>query len=275
MSGIAIRLSKLFAGKKNLVISAVDHVVEYGDQAGLEDARVALENCQDVDALLLPRFMLQRNASFFAAPKAPVPVVRINWSSSFYYPLDYREGFTTICTNVEEAVQAGAGAVICSLFLEENNDRARETANVALFSEVVRQKERLGIPLIGECYVVEHADITPEQMHNKVKRISRIMAELGADMVKTFFTGPRFHEVVANTPVPVFTIGAEKLNTDLEVLRKAHASIEQGARGIIFGRNIFMSRRPKLLVQALNDVVNNGSSPEQAHKKYRLSSSSK
>ena len=44
------------------------------------------------------------------------------------------------------------------------------------------------------------------------------MAEFGADMIKTFYTGDRFHEVVENTPVPVFTIGAEKLNTDLDVL---------------------------------------------------------
>ena len=270
MSGKDIRLQKLFARGKNLVISAVDHVVEYGDQAGLEDARQAIENCRETDALLLPRFMLERNWDLFAAPQGPVPVVRINWSASFYYPLNYREGFTTICTTVEEAVAAGAGAVICSLFLEEKQNRALETANVALFAEIVRQKERLGIPLIGECYVVEHREKTRGEVHAKVKRVSRIMAELGADLVKTFYTGPRFHEVVANTPVPVFTIGADKLNSDLEVLHKAYDSVRQGARGIIFGRNIFMSKKPHALVRALKEVVNNGATPKEAHRKYRL-----
>ncbi len=90
-----------------------------------------------------------------------------------------------------------------------------EVNNVEIFSEVVRQKEKLGIPLIGECYVVEHAEKTPQQVHDKVKRISRIMAELGADLIKTFFTGDKFNEVIENTPVPVFTIGADKLNTSL------------------------------------------------------------
>ena len=61
-----------------------------------------------------------------------------------------------------------------------------ETDNVAVFVEIVRQKEKLGIPLIGECYVVEHEEKTPQQVHDKVKRISRIMAELGADFIKTF-----------------------------------------------------------------------------------------
>ncbi len=264
MSGIELRVGTLFNGKRNLVISALDHVVEYGDQPGIEQAAPALRSCQDTDALLLPRFMLQRNWELLAGPARPVPVVRINWSASFYYPLEYREGFTTIATTVEEAVQAGAGAVICSLFLEEDNDRRRETDNVRIFTEIVRQKERLGIPLIGEAYVVEHKEKTPEQVHLKVKRVSRVMAELGADLIKTFYTGERFHEVVANTPVPVFTIGAEKLDSDLDVLKKAHDSIRQGARGIIFGRNIFMAENPPALIRALNAVINDGIVPEAA-----------
>ena len=268
--GIALRIAQLFKGKKNLVISAVDHVVEYGDQPGLEKVETAIQNCRTSDALLLPRFMLERNWPLFAAAPAPVPVVRINWSASFYYPLEYREGFTTIATTVEEAVCAGAGAVICSLFLEEKDDRARETRNVEIFTEVVRQKERLGIPLIGECYVVEHQEKTADEVHAKVKRISRIMAEMGADLIKTFYTGPKFSEVIENTPVPVFTIGADKLHTDLEVLKKASDSVSAGARGIIFGRNIFMAKDPVRLIEALNAVINGGVAPEAALKEFGL-----
>jgi DhnA family fructose-bisphosphate aldolase class Ia len=268
--GIQIRLSKLFGNKKNLVISAVDHVVEYGVQKGLEKVDRALTNCRAVDAMLLPRFMLERNWKHFAATGSPVPVVRINWSAAFYYPLEYREGFTAMVNTVEEAARAGAGAVICSLFLEEDNDRKRETDNVAIFSEVVRQKERLGIPLIGECYVVEHEEKTQNEVHEKVKRISRIMAELGADLIKTFYTGPRFNEVVKNTPVPVFTIGADKLKTDLDVLKKARDSAQAGARGIVFGRNIFMSKHPERLIQALNAVINDKAGPEKAARTFKL-----
>lgn len=271
MSGKNIRLKKLFRNKKNLVISALDHVVEYGVQPGIEDARKAIENCLTTDALLLPRFMLKRNWDLFGKTNSPTPVVRINWSSSFYYPLNYREGYTTICTNVEEAVEAGAEIIICSLFLEEKDNKAMEVDNVKIFSEIVRQKEIFGIPLIGECYVVEHKEKTKQQVHDKVKRISRIMAELGADLIKTFYTGNKFHEVIENTPVPVFTIGAEKLNTDLSVLQKAYDSVQKGARGIIFGRNIFMAENPKILTKALNEVINNDMSPKDAARKYKLS----
>jgi len=269
VSGIDLRLKKLFGNKKTLVISALDHVLEYGDQPGIEDAAKAIRSCYGTDALLMSRFMLNRHSDLMGVSEAPVPVVRINWTSAFYYPLDYRQGHTCIATTVEDAVQAGAGAVICSLFLE-NGDEGMETENVDLFSEVVRQKERLGIPLIGECYVVEHKERTAEQVHAKVKRVARIMAELGADLIKCFFTGERFHEVVENTPVPVFTIGAEKLASDLAVLAKARDSVKQGARGIIFGRNIFMADNPPAIIKALNDVMESGMDPAAAVKKHGL-----
>lgn len=262
MSGIATRIDRLFNGKERLVISALDHVMEYGDQPGIEDAAPAIENCLGTDALLLSRCMLERNGSYFGKRTAPLPVVRINWSSAFYYPLDYRQGFTTVATTVEEAVAAGGEIVICSLFLENENEKM-ETENVRVFSEVVRQKERLGIPLIGECYVVEHKEMTGKQLHDKVKRVTRVMAELGADLIKCFFTQD-FDDIVANLPVPAFTIGAEKLANDLDVLQKAADSVAAGARGIIFGRNIFLSERPQALIAALNSVMNDGMTPGAA-----------
>ena len=268
MSGIDLKIQKLFNGKKNVVISAIDHVYMYGDQAGIEDSRVAIKNCLDTDALLLSRISLKNNWDLFTEKNAPVPVVRINWSSAFYYPLGYRESFTTIATTIEDALAAGAGIAIFSLFLE-NNDEETETKNVGLFSEVVRQKEKLGVPLIGECYVVEHKEITPEQLHLKVKRVSRIMTELGADLIKAFYTN-NFAEIVSNTPVPVFSIGAEKLNSNLDVLNKAYDTVKSGARGIIFGRNIFMAKNPSKIIAALNDVINSDIKPAEAAKKYNL-----
>jgi fructose-bisphosphate aldolase, class I len=270
MSGIKIRIEKLFKNKKNVIISAIDHVLEYGDQIGIEDSRATIKSCSKADGLLLPRFMLKRNWDLFAKEDSPTPIVRINWSSSFYYPLGYKQGYTTIVTNVEEAVEAGAEIVICSLFLEEQNNQEMERDNINLFSKIVKQKEALGIPLIGECYVVEHNDKTIDEVHAKVKRVSRIMAELGADFIKTFYTGDKFNQIVENTPVPIFTIGAEKLNNDLDVLKKAYDSVSKGARGIIFGRNIFMASDPIKIIDALNEVINNKINPKEAIKKYGL-----
>jgi DhnA family fructose-bisphosphate aldolase class Ia len=97
------------------------------------------------------------------------------------------------------------------------------------------------------------------------------MVELAADMIKAFYTGEKFFEIVDNTPVPVFTIGADRLPNDLEVLKKAKASIDAGARGIIiFGRNIFMAKNPQNLIKALKNVMNKNSDIEETYNKYNL-----
>ena len=95
------------------------------------------------------------------------------------------------------------------------------------------------------------------------------MAELGADLIKAFFT-KNFEEIVKNTPIPIFSIGAEKLSNDLQVLEKAYNSVNSGAKGIVFGRNIFMSENPDILISALNDVINKKIEPGKAAEKYNL-----
>ncbi len=66
MSGIQLKIERLFNGKKGLVLSAIDHVMEYGDQSGIEDSREAIKKCLGTDALLLSRFSLKRNWDLFA-----------------------------------------------------------------------------------------------------------------------------------------------------------------------------------------------------------------
>jgi len=56
----------------------------------------------------------------------------------------------------------------------------------------------------------------------------------------------------------------------LAVLEKAYNSVEHGASGIIFGRNIFMAENPPQLIKALNEVINDGVSPADAANKYGL-----
>jgi DhnA family fructose-bisphosphate aldolase class Ia len=53
-------------------------------------------------------------------------------------------------------------------------------------------------------------------------------------------------------------------------LKKAHDSVSRGARGIIFGKNIFMADNPAVLVKALNDVINNDIKPEETAGKHNL-----
>ncbi len=118
---------------------------------------------------------------------------------------------------VAEAVAQGADLVIGSLTLR-NPDEAEDAQNVEVFSSCVSQKRELGLPLVGEVYPTGGDDKSPDELQEDVFIGSRIIAELGADLVKTFYTGKRFEEVTKACPVPVLALGAKKLPKESDAL---------------------------------------------------------
>ena len=92
---------------------------------------------------------------------------------------------------------------------------------------------------------------------------SRIVAELGADLIKTFNTVD-FAQVTGACPVPVLGLGAEKLATPLDALQLAAAEVGAGAGGVVFGRNAIQVADPLAFQAALCDVVRNDAAPEEA-----------
>jgi putative autoinducer-2 (AI-2) aldolase len=171
--------------------------------------------------------------------------------------------------NVADAIVQGADLVIGSLSLK-NPDESEDAQNVEVFSDYVSQKRALGIPLIGEVYPTGGDDYKPEDLQDEIFIGCRIIAELGADLVKTFYTGKRFAEITAATPVPVLALGAKKLPKESDALRLAADSIEAGARGIVYGRNVIQSKDPARLLDALKEVVKEFKAPDNVALKYKL-----
>jgi DhnA family fructose-bisphosphate aldolase class Ia len=134
--------------------------------------------------------------------------------------------------------------------------------NVALFAELVSQKRQAGIPLIGEFYPIQPEQLLPEDLHNLVFTACRILAELGADAIKTFYTGESFGDIVEACPVPIFCLGAEKTPTELDALNLAYRAVRSGARGVVFGRNVIQASSPARFLRALKKVVQEEADPE-------------
>ena len=111
--------------------------------------------------------------------------------------------------------------------------------------------------------------MTPEQLHNDVLIGSRIVAELGADAIKTFNTC-RFKEVTESCPIPVLGLGAEKKPTQLEALKLAEDEVSAGAGGVVFGRNAIQVPDPMKFQAALCDVVRNGISAQASAHKHQI-----
>ena len=97
---------------------------------------------------------------------------------------------------------------------------------------------------------------------------TRICAELGAQLVKTYYIPEGFEKVTAGCPVPIVMAGGKKL-PELDALTMAYNAVQQGAAGVDMGRNIFQSEAPQAMIAAVNAVVHKNTKPKEALDIYK------
>lgn len=268
-TGESIRLNRLFTEGKNAVIVAVDHGLYFGPLQGMIDLPSVIDRVAGADAILMSPGMPTHCQSVFSRRGAPACIVRLNWGSNYPAMWKYKHSYSVPMTTVADAVLQGADIVIGSLSMK-NPEESEDAQNVEVFSDCVAQKRTLGIPLIGEVYPTGGDDFQPEELQEEIYIGCRIIAELGADLVKTFYTGTGFSKIIAATPVPVLALGAKKLPKESDALVLAAHSIEAGARGIVFGRNVIQSKEPERLLDALQEVVKEFQAPDKVASKYKI-----
>jgi len=199
---------------------------------------------------------------------APIPIVRVNWSTVYCFHWNYAEARTVAATTVENALAAGAEIILVSLTLQTGSEET-DARNVEIFCRYIDEAARYGVPVVGEFFPARSDTLTADELHRQVYASCRILSELGADMIKTFYTH-KFSEVTGSNPIPVFGLGAEKKPTQLEALRLAADEIAAGAGGVVFGRNAIQVKDPHSFQAALCEVVKNNVPPPDAVKKYKL-----
>jgi DhnA family fructose-bisphosphate aldolase class Ia len=229
----------------------------------------AVSKIGGADAILLTSGMAQHCQAAFSRRGAPAMILRLNWASNYVSPWNYKHSHSVPMLSVDEAVAQGADLVLASVTLR-NPDEAEDTGNVETFSAFVAQKRALGIPLIGEVFPTGGDDARPEDLQEAVLIGCRVITELGADVIKTFYTGAGFEQVTASTPIPVLALGAKKTPHEIDALRLAATSIGAGARGVVFGRNVVQAKSPERFLDALKQVVKAGMAPDKAAKEFGL-----
>jgi DhnA family fructose-bisphosphate aldolase class Ia len=99
-----------------------------------------------------------------------------------------------------------------------------------------------------------------------VVTLVRQAVELGADVVKADPTdelGDYGRVVEAAGRVPVLVRGGGRAS-DEEILRRTEAVLQQGAAGIVYGRNVVQHADPAGMTRALMAIVHEGASAEEA-----------
>ncbi len=252
--GMRHRLARVFGPDGRTAMLAFDHGYFQGPTSGLERVDLNIVPLAPyADALMATRGIFR---SVVPASVDNALVLRASGGPSVLKELSDER----IAMDIEDAVRIDAAAVAVQVFVGGPN----ETQSVHNMTTLVDAGMRYGIPVMGVTAVGR--ELTRDARY--LGLATRIVAELGAQMVKTYFCEEGFETVTAACPVPVIMAGGKKLPS-LDALTMARRAIDQGAAGVDMGRNIFQRRSPEAMIQAVRGVVHDDLSPADAHAMYR------
>ena len=172
---------------------------------------------------------------------------------------------------VEQALRLDASCVVVNLFrIPEQPEVTDQCINNIL--RIKPECDRYGMPLMIEPLVFRPNSQAGGYMvdgdPNKITPLVRQAVELGADIIKADPTDDVsvYHKVVQIAGrIPVLVRGGGKA-ADQEILERTEKLIQQGAAGIVYGRNIIQHQNPAGMTRALMAVVHEGATATQAAK---------
>jgi len=248
------RLKRIFRDDERTFIVPMDHGVTVGPVTGLVNMQEIINKLLQggIDAVVLHRGVAKHVDTGNAGL-----IVHLSGITKLGPDPDNK---VQVCS-VEEAVRIGADAVSVHV----NVGSEQEDKMLVKLGRVADDCDRYGVPLLAMMYP-RGPKIQNQHAVEVVAHAARLGAELGADIVKTNYTGEveTFKEVVRGCHVPVIIAGGPKVETVREVLQMVHDSIKAGGAGISIGRNVFQHENPTKIVKALSAIVHNGASVNES-----------
>ncbi|MBL6921000.1 MAG: 3-hydroxy-5-phosphonooxypentane-2,4-dione thiolase [Akkermansiaceae bacterium] len=251
--GIKNRMSRIFNRKSGrTVMLAFDHGFLMGPTSGLEriDLNIA-PLAEEADCLMGCRGMIR--TSIPAENTKPI-CLRTDSGTTILTEMNHNVLISEI-----DAIGMNVSAMAAMLAI---GDADTEASTVANFSKLVDIGNKYSIPVMGVTAVGK--DMARDSRYFGLA--SRVCAENGASIVKTYYT-EGFENVVAACPVPVVIAGGKKL-PELEALELCYNAIQCGASGVDMGRNVFQSDKPLAMMRAVKEVVHNDAKPAEAIEIY-------
>jgi 3-hydroxy-5-phosphonooxypentane-2,4-dione thiolase len=254
--GMQSRLARVFRpATGRTVMLAIDHGYFQGPTTGLERVDLSIVPLLPyADALMTTRGIVRSTIPPAASP--PI-VLRASGGPSILRDLSDEQ----IAVSMDDAARINAAAVAVQVFIGGEH----ETKSVHNMTRLVDQGQRYGIPVLAVTAVGR--ELTRDARY--LRLATRICAELGAHVVKTYYCAEDFDTVTAGCPVPVVMAGGTKL-PELEALAMAYRAITEGAAGVDMGRNIFQSEQPAAMIQAVSAIVHQQAKPQAAYDHYLI-----
>lgn len=260
--GKRIRIDRIMNRKTGrTVIIPMDHGLTVGPIMGLENMKKTVNQVADggANAVLLHKGIIK--AGYRGYGKDIGLIMHLSGSTTLSSDPDNK----VLIADVFEAIKLGADAVSIHI----NVGSKTEQAQLQVLGEVAQKCEEWGMPLLAMMY--PRGPKIKNQFDVKVvKHAARIGAELGADIVKTNYTGSKetFKEVVRGCPVPVIMAGGPKTETNEEFCQMVYDSIMAGGAGAATGRNVFQQENPARMIRVLSSIVHSNLDVKSALSKH-------
>jgi len=250
------RLKRIMQQDNRTVIVPMDHGITVGPIQGIENMQAITDKLVkgNADAILVHKGIAKR----IDTGDAGLIVMLTGVSNLNPNP----NGKVQVCS-VQEAIRIGADGVSVHINVgAQDEDKMLQT-----LGKVSEECEQFGMPLLAMMYP-RGPKITSEHAPEVVAHAARIGAELGADIIKTNYTGSidTFKTVIESCPIPVVIAGGPKCKSLTEVLQTTFDALQAGASGLSIGRNVFQCNDPTKITKALSSIVHQGATVEKAQK---------
>lgn len=274
MSGKSIRLSKLFNEKSgNSIIVPFDHGGTNGAIKGLEDPYKVVKKTINlgVEGILMHNGLAKATQDMFEGRNAPARILTIDYILRTCIPGRpsgiYGHG---LLRSEQPALDALINAVeSVKILLIWGLDKETQLNNIKMVANIADKCDRWQVPLMVEP-VLWGDGISPEDKNNPelIENAARIAFELGADVLKIPYTGDKitFAQIVKRLKIPILILGGPKTKSIRDAFQVAADSIEVGARGVVFGRNVWQHPAMDKVIQILQDIVHCGISVDESIK---------
>lgn len=248
------RLARIFNPQDNkTVMLAFDHGYFQGPTTGLERIDINIAPLfEHTDVLMCTRGILR--AQVPVTTNKPV-VLRASGANSILTELSNE----AVAVAMDDAVRLNVAAVAAQVYIGTEH----EHQSIKNIIKMVDAGIRVGMPVMAVTGVGK--DMARDQRYFSLA--SRIAAEMGANIIKTYFVEEGFERITAGCPVPIVIAGGKKLPEN-EALDMCFRAIDQGASGVDMGRNIFQSENPVAMMKAIRAVVHGGESAAQAYQLF-------
>ncbi len=250
--GLQNRLSRIIRpADGRTVMLAADHGYFLGPTSKLEIPRKTLDPLLPyADAVMVTRGVVRTSID----PGTNVPIVlRVSGGASV---LNEDLSNEKVTTSMKEALRMNASAVALSIFV----GAPHEHESLVNLGKLVDEGEEAGMPVLAVTAVGKEL---AKRDARYLGLACRIAAEFGAHFVKTYYCED-FSKVVESCPVPLVVAGGPKLETELDALELAHDAVQEGAKGVDMGRNIWQSPNPVGMIRAVRAIVHERATPKEA-----------